>query len=110
MGCKACPGESLPGERGWITMKTALALNRLGYLPSMSFLRPHLRKGENDPVIYDATIATEIKRDIPVAMATEVSKVAQSKEEETLTDALEYFRQQPVPTKIARGFWPFKKK
>jgi|HubBroStandDraft_5_1064220.scaffolds.fasta_scaffold2437968_1 hypothetical protein len=29
--------------------------------------------------------------------------------EDPLMEALEYFRQQPVPVKKARGLWPFKK-
>jgi hypothetical protein len=49
------------------------------------------------------------RNDTPASGISEPEESPSVKSEDPLMDALEYFRQQPVPVKKARRLWPFKK-
>jgi hypothetical protein len=47
--------------------------------------------------------------DSPVSPQLNPSNLPGKSAEESLMEALEYFRNEPVPVKKSRGFWPFKR-
>ena len=51
----------------------------------------------------------ESQSDMPDSPKEVSEEVSGTNIEDPLTEALEYFRQQPVPVKRTRSMWPFKK-